>query len=144
MSTPREKSPLLEAQRRVKPAMLHHTGYRDQHTTNSAILASEWFSEFQSPFFFFFRQTLWCQLSSRMVFRMSVAFSFCQTPYLAGLSLDCQCSFLQCGSALGLVTEQTPIYILCCFSSDPCLILLVPLLSTRTLADWFPVFNVLL
>ena len=32
--TPREKSPLSEAQRRIRPTMLHHTGQRAQHTTN--------------------------------------------------------------------------------------------------------------
>ena len=39
MLTPREKSPLLEAQRRVKPATLYHAGQRAQHTTDWAILA---------------------------------------------------------------------------------------------------------
>ena len=34
MLTPREKSPLPEAQRRVEPATLHHAGQRAQHTTN--------------------------------------------------------------------------------------------------------------
>ena len=37
MLTPRKKSPLLEAQRRVKPATLHLAGQRAQHTTNWAI-----------------------------------------------------------------------------------------------------------
>ena len=40
MLTPREKSSLLEAQRTIKPTMLHHVGQRAQHTTSSAILAS--------------------------------------------------------------------------------------------------------
>ena len=30
----KEKSPLPEAQRRVEPMMLHHTGQQAQHTTN--------------------------------------------------------------------------------------------------------------
>ena len=34
MAAPREKSPLPEAQRRVKPAMLHHAGQWTQHATN--------------------------------------------------------------------------------------------------------------
>ena len=38
MLTPRETSPLPEAQR-VEPIMLHHTGQGAQHTTNWAILA---------------------------------------------------------------------------------------------------------
>ena len=33
MLTPREKSPLPEAQRRVEPATLHHSGQRAQHTS---------------------------------------------------------------------------------------------------------------
>ena len=32
--TPREQSPLQEAQRRVETAMLHHVGQRVQHTTD--------------------------------------------------------------------------------------------------------------
>ena len=36
MLTPREKSPLPEAQRRVEPVILHHTGQRAQHTTDWA------------------------------------------------------------------------------------------------------------
>ena len=39
MSTPREKSPLLEAQRRVEPATLHHARQRAQHTIDWAIPA---------------------------------------------------------------------------------------------------------
>ena len=38
-ANPREKSPILEIQRRVELAMLHHTGQWAQHTTDSAILA---------------------------------------------------------------------------------------------------------
>ena len=34
-----EKSPLPEAQRRIEPATLHHTGQQAQHTTNWAIVA---------------------------------------------------------------------------------------------------------
>ena len=34
MLTPREKSPLPEAQRRLKPMMLPHAGQRAQHTTD--------------------------------------------------------------------------------------------------------------
>ena len=34
MLTPREKSPLLEAQRRFEPTALHHAGQRAQHTTD--------------------------------------------------------------------------------------------------------------
>ena len=34
MLTPREKSPLPEAQRRVEPAKLHYIGRRTQHTTD--------------------------------------------------------------------------------------------------------------
>ena len=34
MLTPREKSTLPEAQRRVEPTTLHHTGQRAQHTTD--------------------------------------------------------------------------------------------------------------
>ena len=34
MLTPREKPPLPEAQRRVEPMMLHHTGQRAQLTTD--------------------------------------------------------------------------------------------------------------
>ena len=37
--TPKEKSPLLEVQRRVEPMTLHHTGQRAQHTINWAIPA---------------------------------------------------------------------------------------------------------
>ena len=40
MLTPREKSLLAEAQRRVEPATLHHAGQRAQHTTDWAIPAS--------------------------------------------------------------------------------------------------------
>ena len=32
--TPREKSPLMEADRRVEPAQLRHTGQGTPHTTN--------------------------------------------------------------------------------------------------------------
>ena len=32
--TPREKSPLQEAQRRVEPAPIHHAGQGAQHTTD--------------------------------------------------------------------------------------------------------------
>ena len=39
MLTQREKSPLPEAQRRVKPMTLHHTWLRAQHTTSWAIPA---------------------------------------------------------------------------------------------------------
>ena len=39
MLTPTEKSPLLEAQRRFKPATLHHAGQRAQHTIDWAIPA---------------------------------------------------------------------------------------------------------
>ena len=39
MLTPKEKSPLPETQRRVKPATLHHAGQRTKHTTDWAILA---------------------------------------------------------------------------------------------------------
>ena len=39
MLTPKEKSPLVEAQRRVEPVMLHHTGQQAQQATNWAILA---------------------------------------------------------------------------------------------------------
>ena len=39
MSTPREKSPLLEALRKVEPLMLYHTGQQTQHTTDWAIQA---------------------------------------------------------------------------------------------------------
>ena len=39
MFTPMEKSPLLVAQRRVKPAMLHYAGQRAQHNTDWAIPA---------------------------------------------------------------------------------------------------------
>ena len=34
MLTPREKSPLPEGQRRVEPAALHHAGQTAQHTTS--------------------------------------------------------------------------------------------------------------
>ena len=34
MLTPREKSPLLELQRRFEPATLHHAGQQTQHTTD--------------------------------------------------------------------------------------------------------------
>ena len=34
MLTPREESPLLEAQRRIEPTMLHHTGQQAQHATD--------------------------------------------------------------------------------------------------------------
>ena len=34
MLTPREKSPLPEAQRRIEPAALHHSGQRNQHTAD--------------------------------------------------------------------------------------------------------------
>ena len=37
--SPREKSPLPEAQRRIEPAMLHHTEQQSQRTTDWAILA---------------------------------------------------------------------------------------------------------
>ena len=37
--TPREKSPLPEAQRRIEPAPLHHAGQRAQRTTHQAIPA---------------------------------------------------------------------------------------------------------
>ena len=40
MFSPREKSPLPEAQRRIKPRALHHTGQWAQHTTDWAILSS--------------------------------------------------------------------------------------------------------
>ena len=40
MLTPREKSPLPEAQR-IGPMTLHHTGQSDQHTTDRAIPASK-------------------------------------------------------------------------------------------------------
>ena len=40
MLTPREKSPLLEAQRRVETATLHHAGQPAQRTTDWAIPAS--------------------------------------------------------------------------------------------------------
>ena len=39
MLIPREKSSVLEAQRRIKPTRLHHTGQQAQHTTDRAILA---------------------------------------------------------------------------------------------------------
>ena len=39
MLTPKEKSPLLEAQGRFEPATLHHTGEPAQRTTDWAILA---------------------------------------------------------------------------------------------------------
>ena len=39
MLTPREKSPLPEAQRRIEPMMLHRTGQQAQHTTDGAIPA---------------------------------------------------------------------------------------------------------
>ena len=39
--TPREKSPLPEAQRRVELVTLHHAGQRAQHTTKWAIQAPE-------------------------------------------------------------------------------------------------------
>ena len=39
MLTPRGKSPLPEAQRRVEPAMMHHAGQRAQHTTDWAMPA---------------------------------------------------------------------------------------------------------
>ena len=39
MLTPREKSPLPEVQKRIKPTTLHHTGQQAQHTTHWAILA---------------------------------------------------------------------------------------------------------
>ena len=32
--SPREKSPLLEAQGRIKPVILYYTGRRAQHTTD--------------------------------------------------------------------------------------------------------------
>ena len=35
--TPREKSPLPEAQKRVEPVMLHHAGQQAKHTANKAI-----------------------------------------------------------------------------------------------------------
>ena len=38
MLTPMEMSPLLEAQMRFEPAMLHHAGQQAQHTTDWAIL----------------------------------------------------------------------------------------------------------
>ena len=34
MLTPREKSPLPDAQRMIEPATLHHAGQRAQHTTD--------------------------------------------------------------------------------------------------------------
>ena len=37
--TPREISPLLEAHRKVEPAMLHHAGQQAKHTTDWATLA---------------------------------------------------------------------------------------------------------
>ena len=37
MLTPRDKSPLLEAQSRIELVTLHHTGQRAQHTTDLAI-----------------------------------------------------------------------------------------------------------
>ena len=39
MLTPRKKPPVLEAQRRVEPVMLHHAGQRAQHTTDWATMA---------------------------------------------------------------------------------------------------------
>ena len=38
MLTPREKSPLPEAQRRVEPATLHHAGQRDQDSLTELFL----------------------------------------------------------------------------------------------------------
>ena len=34
MLTPREKSPLPEAQRRIEPMTVHHSGQQAQHTTD--------------------------------------------------------------------------------------------------------------
>ena len=41
MVTPREKSCLPEAQKRIEPATLHHTGQRAQHSTGWPILAPD-------------------------------------------------------------------------------------------------------
>ena len=42
MLTPREKSSLQDAQRRIEPATLHHVGQRAQQTTDRAIPAPWW------------------------------------------------------------------------------------------------------
>ena len=44
MLTPREKPPLLEVQRRVKPMALHHAGQPAEHTTHWAIFCLPLFS----------------------------------------------------------------------------------------------------
>ena len=66
MLTPRKKSPLPGAQRRVKPVMLHHAGQRAQHTTDWAIRAPP---GLQAGVPVAVLQSSWCcRLSARTVF----------------------------------------------------------------------------
>ena len=58
MLTPREKSPLPEAHRRIEPMILHQAGQQAQHTTDCAIPAPS--LSHSNPFLVFAVKQLLC------------------------------------------------------------------------------------